>query len=142
MRKADRILANQRGMTLVEIIVVIIILSIMASVVGPQLFKNVDKANVSQAKHQIGIFKSAINMYRLDTGGLPMTQHGLTALVKNPGVDGWDGPYLEDNEIPLDPWGNPYAYQSPGTSGRDYDIISYGKNKAPGGDSYNADIIN
>jgi general secretion pathway protein G len=142
MKNVHRILGNQNGMTLVEIIVVIIILSIMASVVGPKLFKNVDKANVSQARHQIGIFKGAISMYRLDTGGLPSTQNGLKALVANPGAEGWDGPYLDDIDIPLDPWKNPYAYQNPGTGGRDYDIVSYGKDKAPGGDKYNADIRN
>jgi general secretion pathway protein G len=145
MKNARRILSNQSGMTLVEIIVVIIILSIMASVVGPRLFKNVDKSRASQAMHQIGIFKAAISMYRLDTGNLPTTQHGLKALVSNPGVEGWDGPYLDETEIPLDPWDNPYAYQTPGTGGRDYDIVSYGKDKTPGsasGDKYNADISN
>lgn len=141
MKSARAIIASQRGMTLVEIIVVIVILSILASVVGPKLFKNVDKANVSQARHQIGIFKGAIDMYRLDTGYLPTSQHGLKALVTNPGVEGWDGPYLDDKEVPPDPWKNPYAYQTPG-SGRDYDIISYGKDKVPGGDKYNADITN
>ena len=142
MKNAHRVLSNQSGMTLVEIIVVVIILSILASVVGPKLFKNVDKANISQARHQIGIFKGAIDMYRLDTGNLPTTQHGLKALVANPGVDAWDGPYLDNTEIPMDPWGNPFAYQSPGTGGKDYDIISYGKDKSPGGEQYNADISN
>ncbi|MFC1549418.1 type II secretion system major pseudopilin GspG [Nitrospirota bacterium] len=142
MKKPHRILSDQSGMTLVELIVVIVILGIMATVVGPRLFGKVDKAAVSQAKHQIGIFKGAINMYRLDTGELPTTQQGLTALVKNPGAEGWDGPYLENTEIPLDPWKNPYVYLMPGTNGRDYDIVSYGKDKAPGGAEYNADIRN
>ena len=128
-------------MTLVELIVVIIILGVLAATVGPKLFKNVDKSRQSQAKHQIGIFKGAIDMYRLDTGNLPSTSHGLQALISNPGVDGWDGPYLDDNKLPDDPWNNPYSYKTPGVN-RDYEIISYGKNKAPGGDKYDADITN
>ena len=136
------IIACQRGMTLVELIVVITILAIIAATVGPKLFKNVDKAKVSEAKHQIAIFDGAIDMYRLDVSQLPATQHGLKALVANPGVEGWDGPYLKKTELPKDPWGNPYAYQMPGTGGKDFDIVSYGKDKSPGGDSYNADIIN
>ena len=141
MKNTGKILDSQRGMTLVEIIVVIVILSILASVVGPKLFGKVSKAKKSDAQHQIAIFKGAMDMYRLDTGDLPTTQHGLKALVSNPGIDGWDGPYLDSNEIPLDPWKNPYAYQIPGTD-RDYDIISFGKDKSPGGEGENEDITN
>lgn len=141
MKNKCKILFNEQGMTLIEIVVVIIILSILAATVGPRIFKNVDKGKVSQARHQIGIFKGALDMYRLDTGALPTTQQGLKALVANPGTDGWDGPYLDNTAIPTDPWGSAYSYQTPGT-GRDYDIVSLGKDKAPGGDSYEADITN
>lgn len=128
-------------MTLVEIIVVITIIAIIAATVGQRLLTQPDKARVKQAANQIAILKGALNMYYLDTGDLPTTQQGLKALGSNPGVEGWDGPYLDSTEVPTDPWNNPYAYQVPGT-GRDYDIISYGKDGTPGGDGFNADISN
>lgn len=141
MNKREGIIHGQAGMTLIEIMVVVMIIAAIASIMGPRLFSKVDKGKVSQARHQIGIFKGAIDMYRLDTGDIPTTQQGLKALVASSGAEGWDGPYLDGTDIPSDPWGSPYTYQAPGT-GRDYDIISFGKDKAQGGEKYNADITN
>jgi len=140
MKNARRILSDQSGMTLVEIIVVVIIIGLIAGIVGQRAFKQKEKADEKTALAQVSIIKSAIEMYRLDTGSLPSMQQGLQALIKNPGAEGWDGPYLDGEEIPKDPWKKPYVYQVPGTGSKDFDIISYGKDGVPGGDGENSDI--
>lgn len=140
MKNSKRILSDQRGMTLVEIIVVVVIIGLIAGIVGQRAFRQREKADAKTALAQISIIKGAIEMYRLDTGYLPTTQQGLHALIKDPGVEGWDGPYLDSEEIPEDPWKNPYTYRVPGTGSKDFDIISFGKDKSQGGDGVNADI--
>lgn len=132
---------RQRGFTLIELMVVLSILAMLAALVVPRLFKNVDKGKVNAAKAQISALESALDSYRLDVGSYPTTQMGLEALQTKPaGVEKWDGPYLK-KEIPLDPWGHPYVYKSPGDHG-DYDLMSYGADGQPGGDGVNADIVN
>jgi general secretion pathway protein G len=138
-KRHTEILRGQRGFTLIELLVVIVIIGILAAVVGPKVMKNPDKARVQSAKLQIANFGVALDQYALDTGNYPTTSEGLEALVRSSGAEGWDGPYLDSKEVPKDPWGSPYQYQSPGPNS-DYEIISFGKDKQQGGDSYNADI--
>jgi len=129
---------NRKGFTLIELLVVMVILAMLAALVGPKLFTKVGKGKQSAAKTQIELLGQALDSYRLDTGHYPSTSEGLNALVTDPGVQGWDGPYLK-KALPNDPWKKPYQYQSPGTHG-DYDLFSYGADGAPGGEGENRDV--
>ena len=129
---------NRKGFTLIELLVVMVILAMLAALVGPKLFTKVGKGKQSAAKTQIELLGQALDSYRLDTGHYPTTSEGLNSLVADPGVQGWDGPYLK-KALPDDPWRKPYQYQSPGTHG-DYDLFSYGADGAPGGEGENRDV--
>jgi general secretion pathway protein G len=130
---------RQRGFTLIELLVVLAILAMLAAIVVPRVFRNLEKAKVNTAKTQIAAFESAISAYRLDVGSFPTTDQGLQALRTQPGgVENWDGPYLP-KDIPADPWGHPYVYRCPSEHG-DYEIISYGADGREGGDGVNKDI--
>jgi len=127
------------GFTLVELLVVMIIIGLLAAFVAPNFMRREEQARVTAAKAQIESLGTALEMFRLEVGRYPTSAEGLEALRTRPGaLERWDGPYLK-KEIPLDPWGNPYAYKSPGEHGP-FDIISYGADKAPGGDGQNRDI--
>jgi general secretion pathway protein G len=131
---------GERGFTLVELLVVIIILGLLASLVGPRLFGRVGQSKQATAKAQIELLGAALDQYRLDVGSYPPASGGLTALVQNPNVPNWSGPYLKKNAVPLDPWGKAYQYKCcPGDHG-DYDLWSYGADGAPGGEGENADV--
>jgi general secretion pathway protein G len=137
---------NNKGFTLLEIIVVVFILSLLAAIVAPKIMGRTDEARITQAKVQIKGFETALKLYKLDNGSYPSTEQGLDALVEKPTVGDIpekyrEGGYLEQKKIPLDPWGNPYVYISPGIQG-DFDIISYGADKKEGGEGKNADIKN
>lgn len=128
------------GFTMVELLVVLVIVGLLAALVGPQLYKRINPAKQSVAKTQIENFVAALDTYFVDTGAFPSEEVGLEALRTKPsGVRNWLGPYLK-KEIPKDPWGNPYIYQFPGNNGP-YDILSYGKDGALGGDDENLDIV-
>jgi general secretion pathway protein G len=130
---------DQRGFTLIELLVVIVILGLLVGLVGPRLIGSVGQSKPKIARAQIELFGAALDQYKLDTGTYPVSGHGLDALVRNPGVANWNGPYLK-KAVPRDPWGNPYKYGCcPGQYG-DYDIWSEGADNAPGGDGENADI--
>ncbi len=129
---------NRKGFTLIELLVVMVILAMLAALVGPRLFGQVEKASQKTARTQIEMLGQALDSYRLELGSYPNTSQGLNALVTNPGVEGWDGPYLK-KALPNDPWKKPYQYQSPGTHG-DYDLFSYGADGAAGGEGKNKDI--
>ena len=129
---------NRRGFTLIELLVVMVILGLLAALVGPRLFGHVGAANQKAAKTQIEMLGQALDAFRLDVGRYPTTSEGLNALTTNPGVEGWNGPYLKKG-IPNDPWKKPYQYQSPGEHG-DYDLVSYGADGAPGGEGENKDV--
>jgi general secretion pathway protein G len=137
-RESRKRLNNREGFTLIELLVVMVILGLLAALVGPRLFGHVGAANQKAAKTQIEMLGSALDAFRLDVGRYPTTSEGLSALVTDPGVDGWNGPYLK-KALPNDPWRRPYLYQSPGTHG-DYDLSSYGLDGAPGGESENKDV--
>jgi general secretion pathway protein G len=131
---------NRSGFTLIELLIVMVIISLLAAFVAPRFFGQEKKAKQRGAKGQIALLESAIDTYRLDVGTYPSTEQGLEALRERPdGVDKWDGPYLR-KELPLDPWGNPYAYESPSEHG-DFAIMSYGADGKPGGDGMDMDIV-
>ncbi len=134
----DASLNHRRGFTLVELLVVMAIVAMLAALVGPRLFPKLGKGKQSAAKAQIELLGQALDQLKLDTGRYPTTQEGLNALMTNPGIDNWEGPYLK-KAVPNDPWGKPYTYQSPGTHG-EYDLSSYGKDGSPGGDGEDKDV--
>ncbi|MDD5170927.1 MAG: type II secretion system major pseudopilin GspG [Syntrophales bacterium] len=130
---------GQKGFTLVEMLVVMVILALLAALVGPRLFPKLGKGKQSAAKAQIELLGQGLDHFRLDVGRFPTTQEGLNILMVNPGVEKWDGPYLK-KDVPNDPWGKPFIYQSPGTHG-DYDLMSYGRDGVAGGEGEDQDIV-
>lgn len=142
MYRMTRMNSRQRGFTLLEILVVVVIIGLLAGIVAPRLFKSVTKSEVTTAKAQIESLGKALDQYRLDIGHYPSTQQGLAALTHKPAEESrWDGPYLK-KDAPLDPWGNPYVYRYPSEHGADFDLSSWGADRAPGGTGDGADIVN
>ncbi len=140
MTMRDRCSRSRRaGFTLVELLVVMVILGLLASIVLPNFFGQARKARVKTARVQISTLETALDAFALDTGRYPTTEEGLQALVERPAnVKSWDGPYLK-KKVPLDPWGNPYHYEGP-SQGSGYVLKSYGADGAPGGSDDAADI--
>ncbi|QUP53330.1 type II secretion system major pseudopilin GspG [Ralstonia syzygii] len=131
-----------RGFTLLELLVVVAIIGLLAAYVGPRYFAQLGKSEIGVAKAQLQAFEKAVDQYRLDTGHFPTTEQGLKALTSAPtGETRWGGPYLK-KDVPLDPWGHAYEYRQPGANGREYDIVSYGRDGAAGGEGENADLTN
>jgi general secretion pathway protein G len=132
---------GERGFTLVEIIVVITIIALIMTLVGPRVLNYLSESKVKAAKIQIESLASALDLYFLDTGQYPSSAEGLNALVQRSGSNlGWNGPYLRGTVVPNDPWGRPYVYRAPGSQSN-YDIISYGSDGQEGGSGVAADII-
>jgi general secretion pathway protein G len=133
--------ASQAGVTLIEMMVVVVIIALFAALVLPRMMGQADKARKTAARAQINAFMTALGSYKLDTSGYPTTEQGLQALrVKPENVNNWQGPYT-DKEIDNDPWGHPYVYRFPGEHGDEPDILCYGADGQPGGDGMNADIV-
>ncbi len=131
---------RQRGFTLIELMIVIVIIGLLAGLVGPRLFGYLTQAKQKSAKAQIELFGTALDAFRLDVGRYPTTEEGLKALREKPaGLEAWKGPYLQ-KEIPMDPWGRPYLYKSPGDHG-EYDLFSYGLDGVEGGEGENEDVV-
>jgi general secretion pathway protein G len=132
---------HDRGFTLLELLVVLVILGLLVGYVAPRFFGQVGKSEVKVATAQIRALEDALDQYRLDVGRYPTTEQGLAALNNQPtGEARWQGPYLK-KAVPNDPWGNPYQYRSPGEHG-EVDIFSLGKDGQPGGSAEAADIVN
>jgi general secretion pathway protein G len=133
---------DDAGFTLIEIMVVIAIIGILATLIVPRIMGRPDEARATAAKHDIGTISQALKLYRLDIGRYPTSEQGLNALVVKPSADpvpqNWKaGGYLDS--LPKDPWGHPYQYANPGTKG-EIDIYSYGADNKPGGTGVDADI--
>jgi general secretion pathway protein G len=131
---------DNRGFTLVELLVVMAIIALLAALVAPKVFPKLGKGKTAAAKAQVEMLGQALDHYRLDTGHYPSTAQGLQSLLTNPGVEKWEGPYLSKNLIPQDPWGKPYNYAFPGTHG-EYDIWSFGRDGVQGGEGEDQDIM-
>jgi general secretion pathway protein G len=132
------------GFTLIEMLVVITVIAILAGLVTPMVFRNVGDAKRSAARAQIEVFGLALDAYRLDNDYYPSTSQGLAALQAAPAGDpqarNWRGPYLK-KAVPLDPWGQPYRYESPGTvNPSNYDLLTYGRDGKAGGTDEDADL--
>ncbi len=133
--------SRQAGITLIEMLVVMIIIGLFAALVAPRLLQKSDTARVTAARAQINSFMTALGAYKLDTGTFPTTEQGLQALRVQPqGANQWQGPYLPQ-EIPVDPWGRPYVYKYPGDHGDEPDVISCGADGQIGGEGTNTDIV-
>lgn len=142
LRAARKDLAVRAGFTLIEMIVVLAIIAVMALMIVPNVIGRPDQARVTVAKTDLRTISAALKVYRLDNGDYPTTEQGLAALVTRPTAApqpanwSYEG-YLPD--VPVDPWGNPYAYRSPGE--RDaFDLSSLGKDGQPGGENLDADL--
>lgn len=132
----------QRGFTLIEIMVVVVIMGILAALVVPKLMGRTDDARIIAARQDIATVMQALKLYRLDNQRYPTTEQGLQALINKPtsgpASDGWKvGGYID--KVPKDPWGAPYQYLSPGVKG-EVDVFSYGADGQPGGTANDADI--
>jgi general secretion pathway protein G len=124
---------SEKGFTLIELIVVVVILALLAAVVGPKIAGKLGQSKEKIAKIQISQLEGALQYYSFEIGHYPTTSEGLEALMRNPGTsDAWKGPYLE-KELPKDPWGKPYVYRSPGMHG-EFDLFSVGADGAEGTD--------
>lgn len=132
---------RNKGFTLLELLVVMVIIGLLTSIVGPRYFNKLGDSEVKAAKAQMNAFGQALDVYRLDNGTYPDQQSGLNALVVAPqsGSAKWKGPYLKKS-IPRDPWDNPYIYRAPGDHAQ-FDLISYGADGRPGGSGDNTDLV-
>ena len=131
---------NEAGFTLVELLVVMAILVLLASMVAPRVMGYLGSSRTKTAKIQIENLATSLELYKLDTGRFPRNSDGLKALT-TPGNRraGWNGPYIKGVRIPLDPWGNPYRYKHPGRYGS-FDLFSLGADNKPGGGDENSDV--
>ena len=133
---------NWRGFTLLELMVVLLILSLLASIAAPRVAKYLRKAKTDTAKIQVDALGAAVDSFNIDNGRFPTDQEGLKALMDRPdGLTTWDGPYLKKRESLTDPWGHAYLYRHPGQKG-EFDIYTLGSDDKEGGEGDARDIGN
>jgi general secretion pathway protein G len=133
---------RRRGFTLLELLVVLLIIGLLTGIVAPRFMNEVARSEATTAKAQIDALDKALQAFRIDVGRYPTSSEGLQALVAPPaGETRWRGPYLKD-AVPPDPWGSPYQYRYPSEKGKDFDLLSLGHDRAPGGTGADADITN
>ena len=131
----------QRGMTLIEILVVLVLIGIVMGILGGNFIGRGEKAKADAARIEIGQIGQSLDLFKLEVGRYPSSQEGLQALIAQPpGVNNWNGPYWKKSTLPRDPWGNEYKYVAPGQTGP-YDIVSLGADGKEGGDGVNKDIV-
>jgi len=129
-----------RGFTLLELLVVIVIIGLLAAFVAPKYFGQIGRSKTQMARAQIDAFEKGLDQYRIDIGHYPSTDAGLIALFAPPNNEpNWHGAYLKKG-IPSDPWNHAYVYRSPGSDGREYEILSFGADGQQGGSGEDADI--
>ncbi len=133
---------KSRGFTLIELMVVVVIIGLLAAVVVPRVVGRGEEAKIAAARLQIKEIEAALDLYRLDNGFYPTTEQGLKALVERPTTEplprNWrEGGYMK--KVPVDPWGNPFVYRSPGDHG-EYDLFSMGADGREGGEGSGKDI--
>ena len=139
---------RSQGFTLIEIMAVVLIIGMLSGIVGFAVFQQVDKARVVTARAQISRLESSLELYSMDNGRFPSTEQGLEALIRRPSgspepMNYQPGGYLKGGELPLDPWGNEFQYESPGVNNPDsFDIWSLGKDGQTGGDELDVDLGN
>lgn len=146
IRFFKKVLKSEKGFSIIELMVVVIIIGILATTILPKIMGRADDAKITKVKADIKSLETALDMYKIDNDVYPDTEQGLSALIKIPEVGRlpkkWrKGGYLKKAVIPKDPWGNEYIYVSPGTKG-DYDIITYGADGMQGGEDLDKDISN
>lgn len=135
---------TQRGFTLVEIMVVLVIIGLLAAIIAPNVLNRADEARVQKVRADFKAIETALKIYRLDNFNYPTTEQGLEALVSKPGIDPVPPNWKKDGylpELPYDPWGRPYQYLSPAEFGSgEYDILTLGADGVTGGEDQNADL--
>lgn len=130
---------KNRGFTLLELLVVIVIIGLLAGYVAPRYFSQVGRSEIQVAKAQIESIDKALDQFRLDMRRYPSVEEGLDALIAKPAsAASWSGPYLK-KAVPNDPWGRPYVYRVPG-QGTEFELFSYGRDGKAGGTGEDADI--
>ncbi|PKK90650.1 MAG: type II secretion system protein GspG [Candidatus Wallbacteria bacterium HGW-Wallbacteria-1] len=136
--------SSNRGFTLIEMLVVVVIMGILSTLVLPSVMGRTEDARTASAKTQIAMITLALDLYMADNGTYPTTDQGLEALIRksplSPVPRSWRGPYFRDGNLPMDPWGKEYFYISPGQQGRPFDLKTLGADGSQGGTGHNMDI--
>ena len=131
---------REKGFTLVELLVVLVILGLIAAFVAPQVIKYLGRAKTDSAAIQIQRLSGILDLYNLEIGQYPMTEEGLRALIEQPvDAESWNGPYIKKANSLIDPWGQPYEYRSPGEHG-EFDLFTFGRDGSEGGEGEDQDI--
>lgn len=132
---------KEGGFTLMELLVVLLVLGLLASIAVPQVVKYLGRAKTDTAQLQIDALSANLDFYKIDVGGFPTTEEGLKALVEKPsGARNWFGPYIKKASSLIDPWGQPYIYKFPGEHGA-FDLKSLGADQKEGGEGEDTDVV-